>query len=81
MFRLFRGLVAEGLGLGGLIWAMTLFSGADVKSIDAPRFGKVSFESQEVVTLRKPAIYASLEPPVESQQPTFFRGTDSLFDR
>lgn len=86
MFRLFRALVAEGLGLGGLVWMMTMFSGEvpssslSPSSIPSPAAAFDSFES-EVVTLRKPAIYASLDLPVESQESTFFRGTDSLLER
>ncbi|HEV7281341.1 MAG TPA: hypothetical protein VGN57_14165 [Pirellulaceae bacterium] len=83
MFRLFRALVAEGLGLGGLVWMMTLFSGDDPSSSRSAPTPIAAFDSvpSEVITLRKPAVYASLDPPVESQESTFFRGTDSLLDR
>lgn len=93
MFRLVRALVAEGLGLGGLIWCMTIFGASETPAsrphpATPPTEAFATFEP-EVVTLRKPAIYASLEPPLESpaespltaQRPTFFRGTDSLLER
>jgi hypothetical protein len=99
MFRLFRGFVAEGLGLGGLIWAMSMLSGSSsLPTIEA----RPSRNSSVVVTLQKPPIFASLEPPevespafepptfdapafeaptLKAERSTFFRGTDSLFER